>query len=296
VCISDDQVLLEFHDTTSTRDAFHSLVDRHVHSAPVYSAEKGQYVGLVDMKDFVAYLITLINSPQDPSPSHTVGALVDFSHQDPFRSLKHSASLMEAMKLFGSQHAAYRLHRVPILGEDGKVVKMLSQSALVEWIFRNADSIGPNFSQPLSALDIGKKNALFVKETEKLSAAFAAILNAGISGCAVANEKGEIVANLSLTDVQFSLEKNLEYFNKTVGEFLHECHPARPVITCSASTSLREAVELLVTNRLHRVYVLHNDNAGPVKHVSDFGVLTLTDVIDAVLIITLAEVLASVSP
>jgi hypothetical protein len=34
---------------------------------------------------------------------------------------------------------------------------MLSQSALVEWIFRNADSIGPNFSQPLSALDIGER-------------------------------------------------------------------------------------------------------------------------------------------
>ena len=57
-----------------------------------------------------------------------------------------------------------------------------------------------------------------------------------------------------------------------------------------AATPLRDAVQLLTSNRLHRVYVYNGGNEGAVQHVSEYGVLTLTDVIDAVLLFTLVEV------
>ena len=53
--------------------------------------------------------------------------------------------------------------------------------------------------------------------------------------------------------------------------------------------TLKEVTDLLVKHKLHRVYVTPEHT----RHVDECGVVTLTDVIDTVLIVALSEVLSS---
>jgi CBS domain-containing protein len=292
----DPQNVVELQEDENLREAFETLISHHIHSAPVYSKEQGKYVGLVDLKDFVAYVLS-VTGESDGQPISSVGKLVDFSHQNPFVHLESVSPVLEALKLFGSQHGRFRLHRIPILNADGKVTKMLSQSTLVEWLSLTfagkGDALGAEtqalLSRSVSQLQCGTPKVFYVKESDKLRDAFAKIVHNGINGCGVVDENNELVANLSLTDLQYGVDKHLDAFSRTVGEFLTEFHPARPLVTVKVTDSFKDVTELLVKHKLHRIYVTPEHT----RRVDECGVVTLTDVIDTVLIVALSEVLSS---
>jgi CBS domain-containing protein len=286
----EGQHVVELQDTDAIGAAFNALISHHVHSAPVYSKAQGRYVGLVDLKDFVSYVLSLMTNNPDAHPSNQVGSLVDFSHQDPFHSLPHTATIMEALKLFGSQHRSFRIHRIPIVDDSGKVIKMLSQSSLVAWVGAHLADTWQALRQPIRDLQCGTPKVFTVKDSDLLRDAFHAIIHNGINGAGVVDHNGDLVGNLSLTDLQFSVEKNFPYFGRTVGEFLHDCHPARPLVTCTASSTVADVINLLTSHHLHRIYIVPSDT----RDVGSCGVVTLTDIIDTVLLVALGEVISEI--
>jgi len=279
----DTQKLVEVEDSSSVGEAFHALVSHSLHCVPVKSGEK--YVGLLDIKDFVTYLIRLCKGGEVYDEA---GKLSDLSHQNPFRSLPAHGTVLDAFQLF-AKHAnekPYSLQRIPLIGPDGKVCKMLSQSTLVEWFYKQEAKCSSFFSQSVLDLHCGAQSGLRVKASDKLRDAFEKIISHNFHGCPVENEVGDIVGNLSLTDVQFSVQKNLKYFEeRTVQEFLTDFNIASAPIYCEEGASVLDAMKLLVEHKVHRIYVA--------KKEGKVGVVTFTDIIDTILIGSFTEILSA---
>ena len=54
-----------------------------------------------------------------------VGDLMNYSHENPFRRVKLSASMVEVVAVLAHEgEAASNVHRVPVLGPDGSLVKV----------------------------------------------------------------------------------------------------------------------------------------------------------------------------
>lgn len=54
-----DQHLVEIDASSSMKDAFEKLTSHKITAAPVFDSKEGQYIGIVDMKDYVAYILWL---------------------------------------------------------------------------------------------------------------------------------------------------------------------------------------------------------------------------------------------
>ena len=108
---------------THINAAFEILCRNHLHSVPVISS-KNEFLGLVDLRDFVAYMISLfkyddlsgatIISPCSEGPTllETVQELINFSKANPTKPVHDDASLDIVFKLFLEDKT---LHRVPVL-------------------------------------------------------------------------------------------------------------------------------------------------------------------------------------
>lgn len=90
------------------------------------------------------------------------------------------------------------------------------------------------------------------------------------------DENGKLVGNISVTDLQNTLEENIEFLSGTAGAFLKDGLHQTKTITCTESESLIGVLELLAKSRVHRIFVVNGENV-------PIGVITLTDIMDSVL-------------
>jgi len=100
----DTQKLVEVEDSSSVGEAFHALVSHSLHCVPVKSGEK--YVGLLDIKDFVTYLIRLCKGGEVYDEA---GKLSDLSHQNPFRSLPAHGTVLDVCFLLFTKSSLFPL-------------------------------------------------------------------------------------------------------------------------------------------------------------------------------------------
>jgi CBS-domain-containing membrane protein len=56
----------------------------------------------------------------------------DFSRRNPFKPVGQTATLKEA-----AQRLAAGAHRVPVVGADGRVVNIISQSSIVDFYYHH---------------------------------------------------------------------------------------------------------------------------------------------------------------
>jgi CBS domain-containing protein len=87
------------------------------------------------------------------------------------------------------------------------------------------------------------------------------------------NNQGEIVANLSITDVEVSTPEDLKkYLSRSVETFLHQKKKdlLKLPVVCTKETKLLGVAKLMQQNHIHRVHIVDG-----VK--KPLGVLTTTD-------------------
>ncbi|KAI8824095.1 uncharacterized protein EV422DRAFT_493178 [Fimicolochytrium jonesii] len=96
-----------------------------------------------------------------------------------------------------------------------------------------------------------------------------------IAAVPVVDKDGKIVANFSASDLRGITEAGLVELKKPVLEYLKSAngHIRNPIL-CTPQTSLSEVLELLVTNRIHQLWVVDSpENPIPT------GVVTRSDII-----------------
>lgn len=271
----EHQELTVVNSNEDLSNTFDMLISKKIHSVPVINKETHQYLGILDMKDFVAYILWLFGDKTKTKLEFmpdTPEDILNLWKKNPFVGVLSTSSVAEALDYLSKHH----LHRLPVIDSVSKtkVTAMLSQSTIISWLYlQNATVLEP-LKISVDKMASSSKKLISMPESSLMLAVFQKLYECDIYGCAITNDEGKLVGNISVTDLQFSINENLEYLGSPVSKLFQDFKRYKPVTVTSSNTVL-EAVGLAVENGVHRVYIVDKDN-------KPTGLITLTDLLDFV--------------
>jgi len=272
------QIVMEFGKDDLIRDVHEALISKAVLSAPVFDFEEQKYIGIVDLRDIAAFSLSL-HKTEGPI-IFTAEKIVDFSGMNKFHPISGELSILEALETF----IQFGLHRLPVMESPNKVVKMVSQTDIVQWLAQNKEILGTQVEKTVGELqmDLGgisgiKDLLLYIKESEPTEKAFEMMRTYNVHGIPVLNDDGKIVGNISVGDMRHITKWELGALKLTAKEFFVSLNTDRiPLVTCTTSSKFYEMICHLAKAKVHRVYVVDKDDK-PVD------IITLTNILDTVL-------------
>jgi len=302
----DERNIVEIPSTLSISDGFQVLLDNNVLSAPVYDPTAKSYVGFLDLRDLVSWAVFLFDEQENPADDeldlinaahklykHATGGISlsclfpthpsffffyfcllfcpDLARRNPFRAVKGGSNLASVAAILKTG-----VKRVPVLNDENRVTFIISQTSVNRFLYDNIKELKGDTSIPLCNLSIGRDPVLAVPSTTAAIETFRLMDNKHISGVAVVDEKGCVIANTSSRDLKnFVKSPRRSTLLLPIAKFLEEVRKdglvEAPVVCCSPEDTLAHAMVAIATTNVHRVYVVDASNK-PLR------VITLTDV------------------
>eukprot|EP00242_Pyramimonas_sp_CCMP2087_P003350 CAMPEP_0198232150 /NCGR_PEP_ID=MMETSP1445-20131203/115576_1 /TAXON_ID=36898 /ORGANISM="Pyramimonas sp., Strain CCMP2087" /LENGTH=315 /DNA_ID=CAMNT_0043912801 /DNA_START=176 /DNA_END=1123 /DNA_ORIENTATION=- len=257
--------------------AFRMLLENKVQSAPVWDQTESRFVGFLELRDLVSYaLVESDDAGKHGKPSGgLLGSLVHvlrvensvypsddgemkeqthhhvsyLARRNPFKPFKLEQSIAEAITLLGSKGC----HRLPVMNSDGKLVNILSQSSVIDFLNRHMDQLGDLADKTVAELKLGSYPCVSVKGTDSAYCALQVIV-------IVSEEDGTLVANTSGSDLLIFLRDGVS-LAMPVLDFFAQAQQANmgadraPSVTCHESDPLRKVVAKLAKTKQHRLFV-----------------------------------------
>jgi len=270
------QELIQFEEDNLIRDVFETLSEKSIYSAPVHSALKKKYVGMVDLRDFVSFVLS-IHMKGEPI-IFTADKITDFSGSNPFVPVDESSKLLDIFTDFSVKG----LHRAPIINSHGKVIALLAQSDLVSWLADNVTTlkevIGDKTVKDFNLGGMGQESisqVLTIKEDHSLLSALSLIDKFNIRVPVVDNDN-KLVGMVSVKDLKFLMEKDLDYVIVDIKTFFSKFTGKRPpLVTCTATTPFLDVLKKMCDTKVHRVVVVD-------QHNKPIDIITMSNVIDVI--------------
>jgi len=272
------QHLVKVNSSDLVKDVFQSLTQHDLLSAPVYDPNKGEYIGMVDMRDFVAFIMS-IHMKGDPIV-FTAERMSDLSGSNPFIPIDEETTLLEVLREFNIK----RVHRLPVTKHSNatEILYQLSESALVELIAQNKDILGNPGQMTVKQLNLGGVDnfhqVIAIKETDTLLAAYSIIERFNIHGLPVLDKDGKIVGNISVRDLKYLVANDVSDASSlsiTIRDFFATHSSHRPaMLTCKPSTKFIDVLTTLAESKVHRIHVVDTDGR-PVDVISMSNVLDI---------------------
>lgn len=277
--------------------SFNRLVEYGIHAAPVYDEveiESGlggrrkvkQWVGLLDWRDFVHYVIQFLDDGDKLGMLLAEQSARAIAKNHPLLPIVEDASLLSVLAGFGQQG----VRRRPVVAKDDqgeRILTMVSQLDVVRWLSHHHKELSPAFSNITIQHVVEKeqtdprfsklRQVCNVMKDTMMADVLRLLDQSNLNGVSVVDHAGKLVANISVSDLQYVVERNLDNLFMTVEHFLQRV-PRRPLITCPPTASLMEVIDKLANAGVHRIYVVNRDE-------EPMAVITLTDVINAVLLL-----------
>jgi len=267
--------LLKFNTTDLVKDVFETLMKADVLSAPVYDAQKKECMGMVDLRDFVDFVMT-IHMKGEPI-IFTAEKLSDLSGVNPFIPIPENTSLVEALREFNIR----KIHRMAVSkhGESSNILSLLTESALVDWLYHHKDKFGEHGNMTLKQLGLGGiegfHQVLSIKDTDTVLAALSTISKYNVHGLPVVDSDGKLVGNLSVRDLKYMVASDLTHLGISIKEFFAKFTGPRPsLLTCLPSTKFVDIVSMIAESKVHRVHVVDPDYK-PVDIISVGNILEI---------------------
>eukprot|EP00736_Rhodelphis_marinus_P011856 Rmarinus@m.11907 len=298
------QIIVIYADATAEQ-AYEVLSKNRILSAPLYDPIYETYTGMIDMIDLVSVLCNDLKSVKSESllkKSNAAQPLVDqttkmevcwfanASSRNPFTPIPPTFSILQASIALSRSD----IHRLPVIDyskRTGRIVGMVTQSNLVDYLFENVEQLGHDLRKR-RVEDMVKtrphlKDVVCIKETDSVLNAFRTIITHRVSGLGVVDEEGRLVECISVSDLKlYSYQPgddnvnlaNLQCLGVCVKDFISKlrAREQRPysVITCDEDSTLEEVMGEMVVNSVHRVFVVSKeDSTRPV------GVVALRDIL-----------------
>jgi len=279
-------------------DGFQTLIENNILSAPVWDATASKYIGFLDIRDLVAFVVFVYDNQKVNNDSrledlilHGVGQLhtpttdgvtVSYlSRRHKFVTVKETDTLETATRVLADQS----IHRVPVVDENGKVVNIISQSSVIQIITQHCvDLVGNHTDRTIAELHVGSTPVLSVKKTESVINTFRILDTKNKSGIALVDFDGRLVGTTTGKDLGLFLKNpTLAILNLPIFEHLQKIRAEiidikTPCIAVFARDSLARAVALLAATRVHRVFVVDNE-----EHYRPIRVISITDVLNFLL-------------
>lgn len=278
-------IFAKTNDSIST--VFKRMIDHEIRSMPLYDEKEDRYVAFVDVFDILAYLVEVVGIPTDNHEelimrsefkSTLCSVLPDLSMRNPWNTIHKDAPLQEVINIM-SQTGIYR---IAIVDSEGKLVSVLTQSRLVNFLVKKSDVIGPLTKLKISSLGFGNNPVIGIKETEPAINAFLKIYQYNIGGVVVFNDKEQVIGNISITDLK-DIGYSLDKFNKiflSAKDFLNHKIEGSGVPKLVYITK-NDSVEMLFNKfkiyPINRVYVIDVDTKKPLGVISGSDIVCIFD-------------------
>jgi len=270
-------------------DAFQKLLDNNILSAPVHDKEKNEFIGFLDVRDLVSFVVFVYDEQKVTDNTRlrdliqhgtgqfkmptTDGVTVSYlARRNRFFSVAPDAPLLRVSELL-----AKGVHRVPVVNPQGKVINVISQSSIVKFLAEHLrDAILDNKNDPtIEALQIGTKPVLSVNKKATVINAFRLMDQKKRSGVALVDETGRFVGTTTGKDLGLFLDSpSLAALNLPIFEHLQIIRQKQtdiksPSISVFDHDKVSRAIGLIAATRVHRVFVVDTEqDFRPVRVIS----------------------------
>jgi len=280
--------VIEVDSKTGLNEAFNSLIDNGILSAPVWDHDHKQYLGFLDVRDLVAFAVFATKENERAETLNEIlhhgakmyakaqeGITVSYlCKRNPFKPIKSDDTIEAACKILSTG-----VHRVPVLDANGRVANIVSQSSINHFLMTYAQN-DPFFQKNLSELGVGSSPVLFVKEDNLAIDTFAKLEQTGRSGIAVVDDEGVLISNTSSSDIKLFLKQH-ESLNQPIIDFLNKIRrmdlkTRAPTFTCKLNEPLIQVMGKISATKAHRVFVVD-------EHHKPIRVVSITDIIRTIL-------------
>lgn len=331
-------VLLEHNQTIS--DALKSMSKSQILSAPMVIAPdieevagggemSPQLLGWIDVADILraflqhlhdaghklpTQMLALMNLLEKEGPVFSDRLLVTIRGVEDrglvFQAEGASTTLLDAIRnvfLRPVDGETKVVHRLAVFDPHGEITNVISQTDVMRFLLSHVDELGGVADKSLEQLGLltGKPPVLSVNPHVPALLAYAQLAAQQVSGAPVVTDSGELIANLSISDIRAITAEQFGALALPVAEFLavehgtaylgysastseHARHPffasanraGGPakgdiqLFTVKRDTTLRELLHKIVGEHIHRVYVVDRDEEPRVQ-----AVITPTDVL-----------------
>lgn len=297
VCTDDDVVA-----------AFQHIVKHKILSAPVLDKATGEYIGFLDTRDLVQYVVfnyeekkkaesraanTLQVPPVDLRKIFDAAARLHdnpvngitvtyLARRNKFNAVKPSDSILRVVELMSLPS----VHRVAVVAEDSKnqIIDIISQSSIVAWIYSHKDDLKEELSKTVDEVKLGSRPVIPVNDTDTALATFKVMAQHNRSGIAVVNANGRFLGNTSGSDLKLFIqnpEQNMATLESPIMDFLSAIRRAEitektrsPTITSRPDATVDRVVGRLAATKIHRVFVAADENGFKPE-----AVISLTDLL-----------------
>lgn len=290
--IPEDARVLEVVLPAELEEALQVLIDNNILSAPVWDPAAGHYLGFLDTRDLVSFAVNLLHQPQKKpkgsrysmremlsaparfdaklkhmkpaaSPTLTVSYMC---RRHPFRPLSMGDNLLKAGERLASGD-----HRVAVLNGSGKCCGMLSQSLLCRFVGTMDWGLAANTT--LREFGFCEKEVVCMSAEEPALTAFELIDSRAISGVAVLDARGSLVAATSGKDLALFLnDQAVDLLHLSIAEYLALHELPAPLVKARFDETLLVVVQRIAAASedgqvCHRAFVVDDDER-PVSVVS----------------------------
>jgi len=273
----------------SVAEAIDIMRNHCIISLPVLS-EKGpsHFDGIIDVLDLITFCSTKFSTvsllaeesyrQMEEFATKPVKDLLDISGRNKWVAVSYKDPISKLLQLLSTTH------RVAVLDEENNFVGLITQSKFVDFIWKNQGMFKQHFNQKVINL---QKPVETINMKVFVIEAFKQIWEKEISGLAVLNDEGKLMANISASDL-------FKTHVKPIGEMIHDLYqpiksflnirtdvkdkimmadlPECVPIAVTATDTLGSVIQKCLENKVHRVFI-QDDKSKPV------GVISLGDII-----------------
>lgn len=274
--------LVTFQDDKKLFDCLELLASNDILSAPVVSHEN-KFLGFVDVIDIANYVLqTLTGSTPVIDRTSFEKITSTFFNTNIYHLLNSSdansslfaSSRTTVPQLFLMfQTCQNHPQRIALIDPKGDL-NMVTQTDLIVFIYKHRKSLGRILHQTVDELKIAKA-CILVRSSASLVDALASLHSHRISGLALVDEFGRFSGNFSASDLRSIRPFIFANLSWTIKDFLSRSSKPHDPVICDFESTLEEILKLMITNKVHRVYVLNN-NQQPV------GVITMQNIIEII--------------
>jgi len=202
----------------------------------------------------------------------TEGVTVSYlARRNRFHPVNETDSLLKVVEILSKG-----LHRVPVLGEDGRVVNIISQSTIISLI-SNQDFVD---HVELSQLSVGTTPVKTVHYNTSVISTFRLLDQFKLSGVAIIDDEGKMVGVTTGKDLKYFLKNpSHKVLEMTIFENLkiirsEDIDSRSLAISVLDHDTLKRAIHLIAATKVHRIFVIDDD-----KSFQPVRVLSITDIL-----------------
>ncbi|CAM0141588.1 cell separation during budding [Umbelopsis sp. WA50703] len=302
------QKVITIDGSLPVEEACEILIKHNISSAPVYDSAPSEsttidhpksFIGMFDYADLISYLLIVLRKEIPPEDESTleikelvrramdgervpVKLASDLSRKNPFCSVLPEATLVSILDEF-----ACATHRVAVMQSNGNIMGILSQSRVIEHLYKNIrhfPDLHPLVNKSLRQLGLGEAPVVSVEADAIVLDALSLMNKHGVSSLAVIGPNNSLVGNVSMTDVKHIVRTQQKLLWSTCFHFLSairinqgvvDGQDRHPVFEVKLDTSLLMTMGKLVATKAHRLWVTDESEAV-------IGLVSLTDILRAI--------------